>query len=89
LFLHNGSSPAEFTDHSAALDRDMAAGWTLAIAAADLDGDLLPEIYIANDFGPDRLLVNLSRPGDPRFMLAYGRRTFATPRSSSTAAIRR
>jgi len=86
LFLHNGSSPAEFTDHSAALDRDMAAGWTLAIAAADLDGDLLPEIYIANDFGPDRLLVNLSRPGDPRFMLAYGRRTFATPRSRTLGA---
>ena len=39
------------------------AGWTLAAGANDLDGDLLPELYIANDFGPDRLLHNLSTPG--------------------------
>lgn len=70
-----------FIDHSSALSREMANGWTLALAAADLDADLLPEIYVANDFGPDRLLVNLSEPGAPRFALAAGRRAFATPRS--------
>jgi hypothetical protein len=59
----------------------MANGWTLAMAAADLDGDLLPEIYVANDFGPDRMLVNLSRPGQPRFRLAEGSRDLLTPRS--------
>jgi len=86
LFMHNPGSPTGYTDHSSALDRDMASGWTLAMAAADLDGDLLPEIYIANDFGSDRLLVNLSRPGVPRFMLATGRRTFTTPRSRTLGA---
>ena len=42
---------------------EVARGWTLAMGAADLDGDLLPEIYFANDFGPDRLLHNRSTPG--------------------------
>lgn len=59
----------------------MANGWTLALAAADLDGDLLPEIYVANDFGPDRLLHNRSRPGGPAFSLAEGRRSLTDPRS--------
>lgn len=83
LFLadRSGSVPSGFVDHSAAFERDMGSGWTLALAAADLDGDLLPEIYVANDFGPDRLLVNLSRPGDPHFRLAKGSRDLLTPRS--------
>jgi hypothetical protein len=64
------------------------------MAARDLDGDLikanekelgkfrqLPEIYIANDFGPDRLLLNRSTPGNPRFILVEGKRGLATPRS--------
>jgi hypothetical protein len=37
---------------------EIAHAWTLAVGAADLDGDLLPEIYFANDYGPDRLLHN-------------------------------
>lgn len=63
------------------LDRNVACGWTLAVGAADLDADLLPELYFAQDFGPDRLLHNRSRPGQPRFVLLEGRRTFMTPRS--------
>ena len=43
--------------------------------AADLDGDLLPEIYFANDFGPDRLLHNRSTPGQLGFALLEGQRT--------------
>jgi hypothetical protein len=83
LFLRDERSGtvSGFTDHSSALTADMSDGWTLALAAADLDGDLLPEIYVANDFGTDRLLVNFSRPGAPRFQLATGNRTFTTPRS--------
>lgn len=83
LFLadRSGVAPSGFVDHSAALDRDMANGWTLALAAADLDGDLLPEIYVGNDFGPDRMLVNLSRPGRPQFRLAKASRDLWTPRS--------
>jgi hypothetical protein len=56
-------------------------GWTLAVATADLDGDLLPEIYFANDFGPDRLLHNRSRPGELRFALLNGTKTLTTPSS--------
>jgi hypothetical protein len=56
-------------------------GWTLAVGAADLDGDLLPEIYFANDFGPDRLLHNRSHPGHLRFALLNGTKTFTTPNS--------
>ncbi|MEA3012179.1 MAG: enediyne biosynthesis protein [Sphingomonadales bacterium] len=83
IFLHDAASTAAsgFTDHSAALTAEMAGGWTLALAAADLDGDLLPELYIGNDFGPDRLLANRSTPGQPRFILAAGARAFTVPRS--------
>lgn len=83
LFLRDpvGAGPTGFTDHSAALSSGMAKGWTLAMAAADLDGDLMPELYVANDFGPDRLLVNLSQPGRPSFRLAEGVRDLMTPRS--------
>ena len=60
---------------------ELAVGWTLAVGAADLDGDLLPEVYLAQDFGPDRLLHNRSRPGELRLVPLHGRRTFTTPRS--------
>jgi hypothetical protein len=56
-------------------------GWTLGLGAADLDGDGLPEVYLANDFGPDRLLHNRSKPGKLRFALLEGERGFTTPRS--------
>jgi enediyne biosynthesis protein E4 len=56
-------------------------GWTLAVGAADLDGDLLPEVYVANDFGPDLLLHNRSTPGRVRLVPVLGRRTLTTPAS--------
>jgi hypothetical protein len=71
----------QFEEVSSALDEQSAQGWALAIGAADLDGDLLPEIYFANDFGPDRLLHNRSTPGHPRFELLEGRRSFTTTKS--------
>ena len=74
-------TPTQFEEVHGALDEQSARGWALAIAAADLDGDLLPEIYFANDFGPDRLLHNLSTAGHPRFELLEGRRSFTTPKS--------
>ena len=58
-------------------------GWALAAAAYDLDGDLRPEVYVAHDFGPDRLLHNLSEPGRIRFRVAEGKRDFWTPLSKS------
>lgn len=55
--------------------------WGLAVGACDLDGDLLPELYVAHDFGPDRLFWNRSTPGQIRFALVEGRRQFAAPKS--------
>jgi hypothetical protein len=71
----------QFEEVHDALDQQSARGWALAIGAADLDGDLLPEIYFANDFGPDRLLHNRSTPGHPRFELLKGRRSLTTTKS--------
>ena len=58
-----------------ALAPEVERGWTLAMAAADLDGDRLPELYIAHDFGPDRLLYNRSTPGHVAFTVVEGRRS--------------
>lgn len=74
-------APAQFEEFNSVLDATSVQGWSLAIGAADLDGDLLPELYFANDFGPDRLLHNRSTPGHPRFELLEGRRSLTTPKS--------
>jgi enediyne biosynthesis protein E4 len=77
-----GPTPAvSFLEARGALENEVALGWTLAVGAADLDGDLLPELYFANDFGPDRLLHNRSTPGQIRFARLEGIRTLTTPRS--------
>jgi hypothetical protein len=61
--------------------RELSHGWTLALGAADLDGDGLPEVYVSNDLGPDRLLHNRSEPGTLRLAPLEGERGFTTPRS--------
>ncbi len=63
-------------------DVDHPTDWTLAVAAADIDGDQLPELYFANDFGPDKLLHNLSTPGHLHFKQLKGTRRFTDIRSS-------
>ncbi len=70
-----------YRDASAALSEEDSRGWTLAVAAGDLDGDGLPELYFANDFGPDRLLHNRSVPGHLRFARLHGEKGFFTPKS--------
>ena len=57
-----------------AFPQGLMKGWGLAVGTQDLDGDLLPEIYIANDFGPDQLLWNRSTPGRIRFELVKAER---------------
>ena len=78
----SGGDPAvRFREIPDAMPDEVARQWALAVGAADLDGDFLPEIYIANDFGPDRLLHNRSTPGHVRFALLEGRRDLMTPKS--------
>lgn len=83
LLLWQGATAnsVRYRNASDAFTEEMASGWTLALGAADLDGDLRPEIYFANDFGNDRLLHNRSTPGHPRFALVKGTRQLTTPRS--------
>lgn len=64
-----------------AFPQGVGGGWGLAVGASDLDGDLLPEIYVAHDFGPDRLFWNRSTPGRVRFSLLEGERRFGAPKS--------
>ena len=79
--LYLGQGKALFREVPDAFDPHTARSWTLAAGAADLDGDLLPEIYFGNDFGNDRLLHNRSTPGRPRFVALAGRKGFTTPNS--------
>jgi hypothetical protein len=76
-----GSGRGRFRDAPGVFADEVARGWTLGAGAADLDGDGLPELYFANDFGPDRLLHNRSRPGAPRFAVLEGVKTPTTPNS--------
>jgi hypothetical protein len=79
----SGDSPTvNFSDQKNVLEGAAKSGWTLAMGACDLDGDMLPEIYIANDLGPDVVLHNLSTPGHLRFQRLVGRRTFTAPASN-------
>lgn len=76
-----GADPSVNYQEQVALDPAVSTGWTLGASSADLDGDLLPELYLANDFGKDRFLHNVSEPGRIRFALAEGRRDALTPKS--------
>lgn len=77
-----GSEPSvRFVEAEWGLPHDVACAWTLALGAADLDGDLYPELYFANDFGPDRLLHNRSSAGKPSFRILAGVKTFTMPNS--------
>ncbi len=83
FFIWQGATPTGVTYQEVrdVLREEVARGWTVAMGAADLDGDLLPEIYFAHDFGPDRLVHNRSTPGHLKFVELEGRRDFTTPKS--------
>lgn len=64
------------------LPRDVSKGWALSAGANDLDGDMLPELYVGHDFGPDRMLHNTSKPGKISFEVVESARGRAwTPKS--------
>jgi hypothetical protein len=76
-----GETPHVDYQRARDLEPVLGTGWTLAMAACDIDGDLLPELYIANDFGPDVLLHNQSSPGHLAFRKLRGHRGWTTPKS--------
>lgn len=76
-----GGNAVAFQEVPDAFPPNVKGAWTLAQGSGDLDGDLLPELYLAHDFGPDTLLHNRSKPGEFRFVEMKGERGFLTPRS--------
>jgi hypothetical protein len=79
---NRGREPdAHFAEVPDAFGTAEAHEWTLALGTQDLDGDGRPDLYIANDFGPDHLLVNSSTPGHLSFHEVRGARHFSTPKS--------
>ncbi|HST47987.1 FG-GAP-like repeat-containing protein [Jatrophihabitans sp.] len=78
----SGTHPSvQYVEEREALPFQVSSGWTLAISGADLTGDGLPEVYIANDFGHGHLLYNRSTKGTIRFTEAKGERGPTTPKS--------
>jgi hypothetical protein len=84
IFLRQSSKAGhhvEFREVTNVFPGEISRGWAVAIGAADLDGDLLPELYFSHDFGPDRLLHNRSTPGKLSFVELHGERHLLTPKS--------
>ncbi|GAA0565891.1 CRTAC1 family protein [Actinomadura livida] len=78
----SGAAPGvRYAEAAGAFGDVPSRGWPLAAGATDLDGDLRPELYVANDFGPDRLRHNRSTPGKIRLIAVNGKRTAMTPKS--------
>ncbi len=78
----SGSNPhVQFKKIEGVFEPEVGHSFTLAVGAADLDGDLLPELYFANDFGSDRLLHNRSQAGKLRFVRLEGEKFLTTPSS--------
>lgn len=78
----SGPNPTvAYVEETRAVPFSASTGWTLAVSGADLTGDGLPELYVANDFGHDHLLYNVSTRGHIHFTVAVGQRTPTTPKS--------
>ena len=60
LFLNRGAG--RFEDVTEAYGADCTR-WTMSVGAADLNGDGWADLYLANDYGPEVLLVNLEGKG--------------------------
>ncbi len=56
-FLYHQRPDGKFEEVAARLGVD-DPGWTLAVGSADVDNDGWPDLYVANDFGPDKLFLN-------------------------------
>ncbi|SDI18131.1 CRTAC1 family protein [Nonomuraea jiangxiensis] len=88
LFRWTGASggtrpAASFQRVDDALPRNISKGWELGASSADLDGDQLPELFLNNDFGRDRLLHNRSTPGKFKFALVEAPTSAWVPKSKT------
>jgi enediyne biosynthesis protein E4 len=80
--VSKGANPSvTYKEVAGALPKSVSDGWVLASAANDLDGDGLPELYVAQDHGKDALLYNHSTPGNIEFSPVHGVRTPGVPKS--------
>lgn len=71
--LFMGSCGGEFKD--ATKERNITGNrWSLAVTAADFNQDDLPDIHVANDFGPDTLYVNRGNSFEKRSLGHYSDR---------------
>ncbi|GIH21907.1 RNA-binding protein [Acrocarpospora phusangensis] len=77
----SGTGSVAFQLVENALPRNVSKGWVLAAGATDVDGDMLPEMYLGHDFGPDRMMHNASTPGNIKFTVTEGTRTPLIPKS--------
>ena len=67
-FLYRNLGGGRFEDVTERTGTD-STRWTLAVAAADLNGDGWQDLYLANDYGPEEYFEN---QGGQRFVLREG-----------------
>jgi enediyne biosynthesis protein E4 len=73
LFRNRGDGT--FEDVTKKVGLNNSTYWTLAVGAGDLNNDGWPDVYVANDFGPDEVYLNTgATENPPRF------RRFVDPR---------
>ncbi|WP_116049813.1 FG-GAP repeat domain-containing protein [Amycolatopsis palatopharyngis] len=68
------------------LPADLSKGWVLGASGNDVDGDQLPELYLAQDHGKDALLHNRSTPGRISFEPVNGTGAPMVPKSKRIGA---
>ncbi len=56
-YLYRQNPDSTFTEVATSLGLD-DPGWTLAVGSADVNNDGWPDLYCADDFGPDQLFLN-------------------------------
>jgi len=56
-FLYRQEPDGSFVEVAESLGLD-DPGWTLAVGSADINNDGWPDLYCADDFGPDQLFLN-------------------------------
>ncbi len=67
LYRNRGDGTFEDVTEKAGLSSGL---WTLAVGSGDLNNDGWPDLYVANDFGPDELYLNTgATENPPRFRL--------------------